>query len=403
MNNAVSPQVLFLAPVEPWCRENGSSIIIADLLEGLTHVGGTRLFPVFLRHPPPGCRPSFPTVNRGVQLGLHGLPRWYSILKAIALGSSPIRMRFANRRVEHEVARSMEAADFVPSVVHVEHLPLIDIGLMFARKYRCPLVYREHNIEAQLLERRLNMNGPFARALLRRSALAEADAIKSCTVALCISENDLDWVRSHVPSVDARLFPCSLLLDRYDAFAAEARSEHPQIGFAGGLDWVPNEAGLKWFVDEVLSRINQAVPEARLVVLARGATDRPWLATNPNVSILDDRSDARSLFARSWVSIAPLLQGGGVRIKIPESLAIGCPVVATTIGAEGHDLPGLIRADDPAAYAAACISHLSAPASAGAEEALRAAVEARHGAHRLAGDLVMLWTRLLQSQRVVAA
>jgi glycosyltransferase involved in cell wall biosynthesis len=403
MNTPAIPQVLFLAPVEPWCRENGSSIIIADLLEGLTHVGGARLFPVFLRHPPSGCRPTAPTVNRGVQLGLQGLPRWYSILKAIALGSSPIRMRFANRKVEFEVARSMEGAGFVPSVVHVEHLPLIDIGLMVARKYRCPLVYREHNIEAQLLERRLNMNGPFARALLRRSALAEADAIKSCTVTLCISDNDLHWVHSRVPSADARLFPCSLLLDRYDVFAAEPRSDQPQIGFAGGLDWVPNEAGLKWFVDEVLSRICRAVPQARLAVLARGARNRPWLATNPNVSILDEGSDARSLFARSWVSIAPLLQGGGVRIKIPESLALGCPVVATTIGAEGHELPGLIRADDPEAYATACISHLSKPPGASAREGLRAAVEARHGAHGLAGDLIALWTRLVQSERVVAA
>lgn len=393
------PRVLFIAPVEPWCRENGSSVIIADLLEGLGAVGGAEMFPVFLRHPPPGCNGRTPDGFAGIQLGLEGVPRWYSILKAIALRSTPIRMRFANRTVARLLVRTVKERGFVPSVVHVEHLPLVDMGLHVARTFACPLVYRAHNVEAQLLERRLSVRGPVARALLRNMARGEAQAIEASRLTLCISEVDLAWVRARAPTANAELFPCSLLLDRYDA-VPDARTAEPQMAFVGGLDWAPNESGLRWFVDHVLPILAPAFPNVRLLaVLARGAATRPWLASNPAVRIVDDTSDARALFASSWMSIAPLLQGGGVRIKIPESLALGCPVVATTIGAEGHELPGLTRTDNPVEFAKACADHLTRRPDADSRRQLRAAVETRYGATVLAKRLVERWTGLQRSSQ----
>jgi glycosyltransferase involved in cell wall biosynthesis len=110
--------------------------------------------------------------------------------------------------------------------------------------------------------------------------------------------------------------------------------------------------------------------------------------------------DAAELFASSRVSIAPLFQGGGVRIKIPESLILGCPVVATTIGAEGHDLPGITRTDDPAAFADACSTHLSQAATPASTDALRAGVAARYEASIVGRRLVTLWSELAGAARL---
>ena len=394
-------RVLFLAPVEPWCRENGSSVIIADLLEGLVRVKGSELLPVFLRKPPAGHVATVPAGMPTVQLGLNGVPRWLSIAKAIVLRSSPLRLRFDNDLVVRRVLETVRERGFSPEVVHVEHLPLVDLGVVIARTLGCPLVYRSHNIEAQLLERRLGMGGPIARTLMQFAARSEAEVSQISDLTLCISDGDLAWVRSHAPGARADVFPCSLLLDRYDAIP-EQRSASPQIGFAGGLDWAPNDIALRWFVEQVLPSITRAVPHASLAVLARGSADRDWLTSNSAIRLLDDRSDARALFASSWVSIAPLLQGGGVRIKIPESLALGCPVVATPIGAEGHDLPGLTRAEDPSAFAAACIRHLQEPPSEDRRQLLRAAVDARHGATGLAIKLIAAWRSVLPRRARVA-
>jgi glycosyltransferase involved in cell wall biosynthesis len=210
---------------------------------------------------------------------------------------------------------------------------------------------------------------------------------------LCISDVDLAWARQHAPTAPSELLPCSLLLDRYDAVPSPP-DDAAQICFVGGLDWVPNEVGLRWFVTEVLPKVIAAVPHATFAVLARGAAERDWLTGNPGIRIVPAESSAASLFAASRVSVAPLLSGGGVRIKIPESMALGCPVVATPIGAEGHDLPGLTRTDDPTAFAAACIRHLVQARTPESRRTMRAAVQARYGASVLAVQLIEHWVRL---------
>ena len=56
-------------------------------------------------------------------------------------------------------------------------------------------------------------------------------------------------------------------------------------------------------------------------------------------------------YAATRVAVAPLLAGGGSRLKILEALAAARPLVATTVGAEGlEDLVGrgVVVADAPA-------------------------------------------------------
>ncbi|HEY0674209.1 MAG TPA: glycosyltransferase family 4 protein [Longimicrobiales bacterium] len=407
LNTPDKPTVLFIAPVEPWCRENGSSVITADMLDGLLRNSDVDLLPVFLREPPPGYQKSAPPGNNGIQLSLEGLPRWASVLRALARRTTPVRMRFANGKVAKRVHDVVKARNFRPDVIHVEHLPLVDIGLKLARIYKAPLVYRAHNIEAQLWARRLGVNGKAGRAIAQYLNRSEAEAMQKCDLTLCISDVDLAWVMTNAPGVRAELLPAALLVDRYDAVPARYTNADPQICFVGGLEWAPNEVGLRWFVDLVLPKVLEAVPDAKLAVLARGAAQRDWLRDHPAVQLLPPEADAPSLFASSRVSVAPLLQGGGVRIKILESLALGCPVVATPIGGEGLELPALTRTDDTNAFAQACVQHLQAVPDTAFRRRLRAAVDTHNGAEAVAQRLVNSWLALaghpLTEERAVRA
>jgi glycosyltransferase involved in cell wall biosynthesis len=60
----------------------------------------------------------------------------------------------------------------------------------------------------------------------------------------------------------------------------------------------------------------------------------------------------------------PIRFGGGTRIKILEALALGRPVVSTSIGAEGLDLVDgrdILIADDDKSFAAACLQLIADP------------------------------------------
>jgi glycosyltransferase involved in cell wall biosynthesis len=391
------PRVLFVAPVEPWCRENGSSLITADLLEALAALEEVQLLAVFVRRPPPDYVGQAPPNLETVLLDIPGRPRWASVASAALRGSMPLRHRFDNPRVVAHIRQALQSRRFEPELVHVEHLPLVDIGLGVARPLECPLVYRAHNVESRLWARRLHLPRFLKDRVVAHLERTEAEAVASVDMTLCISEGDLGWARQDAQARSA-LLPCTLRLDRYDSVPTASGVFEAQVCFVGGFDWAPNEDGLRWFVAEVLPEITKRLPGAGLAVLARGADRRSWLRDDPSIRILPPESEAARLFASSRVSIAPLFQAGGVRIKIPESLALGCPVVATTIGAEGHDLSGLDRADDAQTFADACLGYLGRKPDPAFRADMRAGVDAKYGASGQAGRLVRLWTQLVAEQ-----
>ena len=71
---------------------------------------------------------------------------------------------------------------------------------------------------------------------------------------------------------------------------------------------------------------------------------------NRGLSLHSNIPDERPFLDNNSIVIVPLWSGGGSRIKILTALAMGCPVVSTTIGAEGLDLEDglhLLIADTP--------------------------------------------------------
>jgi polysaccharide biosynthesis protein PslH len=98
--------------------------------------------------------------------------------------------------------------------------------------------------------------------------------------------------------------------------------------------------------------------------------------------------DTRPYLAQARITVAPLLSGGGTRLKVLESLDVGRPVVATPIGAEGlADLvgEGVTVTRTAPAMAEAIVDYLGDP-----EKATR---DGAHGsravADRYAWDVVL--------------
>ena len=97
---------------------------------------------------------------------------------------------------------------------------------------------------------------------------------------------------------------------------------------------------------------------------------RIFLALEPtNVAFEGYVDDIVAEVGRAAVAVAPLRIGGGTRLKVLEAMALGRPVVATRIGAEGievkHDRDLLI-ADAPRDFADAVLRLLAQPAEAAA-------------------------------------
>jgi glycosyltransferase involved in cell wall biosynthesis len=123
------------------------------------------------------------------------------------------------------------------------------------------------------------------------------------------------------------------------------------------MDYSPNVDGLGWYFAEVDPLVRVSMPSRRVLIVGRNPA--PSVRAHgalAGVTVTGEVPDVRPHYQTAHFQIVPLRIGGGTRLKIVESLAIGCPVVSTTLGAQGLDLvhdEHILLADSPAEFAAA--------------------------------------------------
>ena len=137
-----------------------------------------------------------------------------------------------------------------------------------------------------------------------------------------------------------------------------ARPNHPKPGrliYPGSITYSANFDAVRYFVGEILPKVRAVRPDVSLQVTgATGNVNLAELAGNGPVTFTGYVDDAKALVAHSSVCVVPLRIGGGTRLKILESMALGTPVVSTSKGAEGLALTpeqDLLIADTPHAFA----------------------------------------------------
>ncbi|WP_460772537.1 glycosyltransferase [Microbacterium sp. GXF7504] len=133
--------------------------------------------------------------------------------------------------------------------------------------------------------------------------------------------------------------------------------------FVGALDQALSSEGLEWFRTTALPLLAAQRPGTRLRVVGRGAPAElaSKLHADPNVDFVGEVDDLDPEFARARVFVNPVLGGSGVNIKMGGPAASGVPIVTNRLGARGFDglSNGIILAETPAEFAAACAQLLS--------------------------------------------
>ena len=137
-------------------------------------------------------------------------------------------------------------------------------------------------------------------------------------------------------------------------FAAGAHN----LVFTGSMDWLPNEDAIRYFTREIMPLVRREVPGATLSVVGRNPY--PGLVemakNDPSLEVTGRVDDVRPYMERAAVYVVPIRVGGGTRLKIYEAMAMGKPVVSTTVGAEGlpvRDGEHVLLRDTPESFAAA--------------------------------------------------
>lgn len=238
--------------------------------------------------------------------------------------------------------------DFTERLVQVlqkEQFDVVQLEMLYMASYvptirehsKAMIVLRAHNVEHKIWERIAKETKFFAKRwyinhLAKTLRNYELDAIETVDGVAAITRKDAAFFRKYCskPVVD---IPYGVYPEQ---FTPKSEIEgKPKFYHIGSMNWMPNEEGIRWFIDEVLPKTVEKVPE--FVYHLAGRNMPEWLTnlSNPNVNVVGEVPDAKEFVSNHDVAIVPLLSGSGIRIKIIESMAMGKTVITTRVGAEG--------------------------------------------------------------------
>ena len=184
----------------------------------------------------------------------------------------------------------------------------------------------------------------------------ERRVARRAAVEVVCGPDDKTFIHQHISrNVPVHVITNGVDLDYFTPKASpEPRATEPTALFCGAMDYTPNVDALRWFFAELHESLRQLVPNLRVLIVGKSpVAEIQAYANRPGVTVTGGVPDVRPYYRRSWLQIVPLRIGGGTRLKIPESMAMGTPVVSTSIGAQGLDLRhnhDLLLADTPAAF-----------------------------------------------------
>lgn len=223
-----------------------------------------------------------------------------------------------------------------------------------------------HNVESHLeRDYLLQTRRPddFVRSAIRLLSIRRAERryLRHADVVIATSEREASVYRRWIGFDRVEVVPNAVDATRYSGL--ERRPVGPSVLFVGSLNYFPNRNGLRWFLDEIWPRVTAGMPNVHLHVVG----DMPPKGQFPSMNNVTFTGAVDSLvpyLESAAVSICPLIQGGGTRLKVIEALAAGIPLVSTAKGVEGLELSSgddLLIADDPAAFSSAVLAVLSDP------------------------------------------
>lgn len=297
----------------------------------------------------------------------------FALVKNLVFSRHPYVLdRYRSRPWRHRIVEAAESADLVVCDF-LTPAPQFE-GLRLGK----PTVLFQHNIESQIWKRLAESAGnPLKRAYLRsqqhRMWRTEKHLSSGFDGVITVSPEDTDFCRQHygLHNVLGDV-PTGVEISDFQIPARPPAS--PTIGFLGSMDWMPNIEGVHWFVREVLPLLRLHLPGIRLKIIGRNPP--PSLQTlpsaDPAIEVTGTVPEVQPHVHQCSVIAVPLLAGGGTRIKIYEAMAMGVPVVSTTIGAEGLPLVDgrdILIADTPETFTISILKLLTQPATAAAQAA----------------------------------
>jgi glycosyltransferase involved in cell wall biosynthesis len=142
--------------------------------------------------------------------------------------------------------------------------------------------------------------------------------------------------------------------------SSSAGSDPYGLLFVGNFIHPPNIDAALRLAAEIFPQVRARCPEATLRLVGPSPPEELLSLHGEGITIAGYVADVGPYLEEAALIVAPVREGGGIRIKVLEALAAGKAVVATPLAVEGLDLPveEIVRVRETDEQLAACILEL---------------------------------------------
>ncbi len=358
--------ILFICNKSPWPPKEGGPIAMNNLIEGLADAGcnvkvlaiNTNKYSVKQEEIPVQYRKKTSIEFQYIDLSVKPVAAFLNLFT----NKSYHVQRFISKDFEKLLINTLKSRNF--DIVQIETLFMSPYIETIRKHSGAKIVLRAHNIE-HLIWKRLwqTEKNPlkkfYLKHLYKTLERYELGILNSYDGIVPITEKDARFFRQNSPT-PVKPISFGIDLKKLEPYT-KPPSEHA-VFHIGAMNWIPNQEGIKWFLEKVWKNVLLEIPDAKLRLAGREMPG--WLQNlnEPNVEVAGEVDNAYDFISRYTVSVAPLLSGSGIRIKIIESMAMAKAVVSTPVGAEGIEYENgknILIADTPKEFAGAVIKLLS--------------------------------------------
>lgn len=250
-----------------------------------------------------------------------------------------ILSRFITKAFSNKLATILQDGDF--DIVQLESVQLAPYIPVIRQYSQAKIAMRSHNVEFEIWERQIETTNFFPKKWYLQSQLTpfkkfEIEQLKNYDKLVAITEKDLAYFQKLGFQEEGISIPVGIDLKKYKSTTTLTQN-NLTFSFIGSLDWMPNQQGVQWFLEEVWPTVAKKYPTAKFHIAGRHAPDWLLQQTHQNVVIEGEVDSAIDFIQQHPIMVVPLFSGSGIRVKILEGMALNRVIITTTLGMEGID------------------------------------------------------------------
>jgi glycosyltransferase involved in cell wall biosynthesis len=205
--------------------------------------------------------------------------------------------------------------------------------------------FHHHNLGRKKIRELINLKG---------LKTYEFDMYAQADKVLTLTPQGKDKLLDIRPDLDIGVVPHGVDVEHFSY--SDPEDAEQSVVFVGNYLHYPNVDAVLYFYQEIWPKAKALLPKLKFTIVGHAPPPEiQSLTQDDSITVTGRVDDVTPYIRRGHIFICPVRLGGGFRGKILEAMAVGRPIVSTSLGAEGipsNDGENIIIADNPEGFAA---------------------------------------------------